>query len=215
MAKKHHPSIQVKWFADELPAREVYLPSFYIEKTEVTFQEYLWRNEKAPDISEQNQLGIINQFRWSLNGRLNSWKQPMTNITWFDAAKFCGRRGRRLPTSDEWEKAARGIDGRIFPWGNTFQKNRLNSLESSLLSSVSVGSFPKGSSPYGILDLAGNVWEWVADWKNFTAGEKDRKKLIRGGGWGYNQAFSRTANMGAANPNERHPTVGFRCAKDP
>ncbi len=214
MAKKHHPSIQAKWFADELPTRVVYLPSFYIEKTEVTFAEYLWRNTNPPNISEQSKLGIINQYRWSLNGRLTSWKQPMTNITWFAADKFCGRRGRRLPTSDEWEKAARGTDGRIFPWGNTFKKNRLNSLESRLLSSVSVGSYPNGSSPYGVLDIAGNVWEWVADWKNPSTGEKASQKLIRGGGWGYNRAFSRTANMGAADPNERHPTVGFRCAKD-
>jgi len=89
---------------------------------------------------------------------------PVRGVTWRDAAAFAAARGCRLATEAEWEKAARGSDGRIFPWGNDWQVGRCRAGPGAQSGPVTVGSFPAGASPYGCLDMAGNVWEWVADW---------------------------------------------------
>lgn len=215
MARRYHPYVRPEWFADERPAREAYLPAFYIDETEVSVARFLWKGGPPPNLSEQFQLPPRMIRGWSVKGEVPSWDIAVANVTWHDALAYCRGVGRRLPTADEWEKAARGTDGRVFPWGNRFESGRLNSYEAGLRGAALVGSHPGGASPYGALDMAGNVWEWVADWYDPPSRREDRRKVIRGGGWGYDGAFARAANLGAVWPGERHPALGFRCAKDP
>jgi formylglycine-generating enzyme required for sulfatase activity len=148
---------------------------------------------------------------------------PLVESTWDEASAYCAWRGARLPSEAEWEKAARGNDGRIYPWGDVFVGERANSCDQSCPYSQSnpvfddgywypapVGSYPAGASPYGILDLAGNVSEWVADWYDLAA---PTHKIVRGGSW-YDRAYRlRTSYRASWMPDRRDYAVGFRCAQ--
>ncbi|MFQ5915013.1 MAG: formylglycine-generating enzyme family protein [Nitrospinota bacterium] len=215
LARRYHPYVRPEWFADETPPQKVLLPAFYMDETEVSIATYLWKGNPPPDSSKRFELSPWTVRDGSVKGDASSWQIPVSNVSWKEAVSYCRRVGRRLPTSDEWEKAARGADGRIFPWGNRFDPARMNSYEAGLRRAVPVGGYPSGASPYGVLDMAGNVWEWVADWYDPPSRKEDRRKVIRGGGWGYGGAFARAANLGSVWPRERHPSLGFRCAKDP
>lgn len=135
---------------------------------------------------------------------------PVVEVSYADAEEYCKSVGKRVPTSLEWEKAARGTDGRIYPWGNTFDPKKANTLESNKNDTVAVGSFPGGKSPYGVMDISGNVWEWVDGWKS-----KDKMyRLVMGGSFFENEDKNTTFSTLSSIEDDVHTYIGFRCAKN-
>jgi formylglycine-generating enzyme required for sulfatase activity len=139
---------------------------------------------------------------------------PAMGVDWFRANAYCQWAGKRLPTEAEWEFAAQGQTNNIWPWGNQFLPKRANlhGEEDGYLLSAPVGSFPQGASPYGVLDMIGNVWEWVAN----PVSAKDAKKTayaVKGGGWTSSPESIKITTRHVAGPTLKNPTFGFRCAK--
>ncbi len=205
-------------FADELPQREVYLDAYWIDKNLVTVAEYRKfcqvTGRKMPEAPE-----------WG-------WKDhhPMVNVTWDDAVAYATWAGKRLPTEAEWEKAARGTDGRVYPWGNEWDASKCaNSVGPERLKSTQpVGSRPTGASPCGALDMAGNVYEWCADWegdkyyqsapaRNPAGPATGEARVLRGGSLSCgNPADFRCADRsGSIGPGNRNCCIGFRCVRGP
>lgn len=166
-------NIEVERLENEMPQREIYLSAFLIDKYPVTNAQYkkfiesggytqrtVWSDAGWQYILESNP-SENNGFEGVLRGEPDC---PVVNISWYEADAFARWAGKRLPTEAEWEKAARGADGRIYPWGNEFDKMRLNCAEAKIEKSTPVTKYPTGQSVYGCFDMAGNVWEWVSDW---------------------------------------------------
>jgi formylglycine-generating enzyme required for sulfatase activity len=206
---------------DEKPVRQIYLNAFYMDKFEVTVGQYA-RYLEATDMDEPPDWSIMNQPQ--------HLRRPVVNVSWEDAVNYCKWAGKRLPTEAEWEKAARGTDGRIYPWSNEaptrLHANYGRKDWDDHLALSPVGSFEAGKSPYGIYDMAGNAWEWVFDWygldyyknspeKNPIGPAKGEEKVVRGGSWLYVSDFLRSAHRFNAQPMNRHFGYGFRCAKTP
>jgi len=206
-------ALTVFGFDDEMPQTEVEVAPFYIDQTEVTNKEY----ERFVQAT-----GRSAPLTWP-GGKCPAGREryPVTNVTWHDAAAYAEWVGKRLPTESEWELAARGIDGREYPWGSVFAKDHANTKESGRKAPMAVGSLPTGASPYGCLDMVGNVSEWTGDVYAPYSGSrfKLRKgasghRVLRGGSWMDDLCFARAANRFDATADQRNPSWGFRCAKD-
>lgn len=202
---------------DEGPMRVVSLSSYYIDRYEVTNRRYAGCVES----------GRCRKGTEADNGNLNKARQPVLGVNWKDAEAFCRFRGRRLPTEAEWEKAARGSDGRLYPWGFIMDQRRANgsSKIDGFAFSSPVGSFPEGAGPYGVMDMAGNAKEWVADWYGADAyatqpardpkgPETGSAKVVRGGSWKNDQLNVRTTLRNPVPPDAANEYFGFRCAAD-
>lgn len=209
---------------DELPRHEVYLKGFFIDKYEVTtsrYKKFLDATGHSPPYDPR----FPDIYPWRDEGSVPEElaDHPVIYVNWYDADAYCRWTGKRLPTEEEWEKAARGIDARMWPWGNKYDKNKANVEDINAGGTLPVGSFSDGVSPYGVYNMAGNVVEWTASWYKAYPGSKLKRrtfgkkfKVIRGGGWLLpGNPYSRTTNRSYASlPKKRHRSIGFRCAKD-
>jgi formylglycine-generating enzyme required for sulfatase activity len=219
------------------PLHEVMLPAFKIGRYPVTNAQY----RRFVEISGR-------EWRSDEIGRSERSNCPAARMTWHDAMAFCewltdewrwqskiaANEIVRLPTGAEWEKAARGTDGRSFPWGSNWDKDKCNTSESGLGKTSTVGIYPTGASPYGCLDMAGNVWEWTSslwgkdlmepDFKypyrpddgreNLKAGD-EVLRVLRGGSWDLDQGLARCAYRIRINPTYRNDSIGFRVVVSP
>ncbi|WP_447975436.1 formylglycine-generating enzyme family protein [Nitrospira sp. Kam-Ns4a] len=213
----------------ELPQRRIWLDAFAIDRDEVSLGEFLaflQERGRPPADELQRLIWHVITVHSLPDYVLARW--PALYVTWAEADEFCRAKGKRLPTEAEWEKAARGADGRLFPWGSAPPQPGLAVFgqyhvhEIPLVASVNSGD--EGQSPYGVRHMAGNVAEWVQDWFGFdyysVIPERDppgptsgRYKGVRGGSWKSKPAMLRAATRNGAPPDQRAPTIGFRCAK--
>jgi len=239
-------------FGDENPARRITLDPFWLDKFEVTNAQFQQFADATGSKTDAEKLGWGFDFvngKWEqVNGI--SWRAPRAGVTladrqkfpvvlvsWHDASAYCAWAGKRLPSEAEWERTARGNDARAFPWGNIWDGSKLNfcdsncayswkeaSVNDGFAESAPVGNYPQAGSPFGAMDMAGNVWEWTADWfsveyyktmpaRNPTGPATGQLKILRGGAWSIDQTYARTTNRFTVVPEFRQQSVGFRCAQ--
>ncbi|HRI39976.1 MAG TPA: formylglycine-generating enzyme family protein, partial [Nitrospira sp.] len=207
----------------EQPQHEVYLDPFRIDRFEVSNVEYL-------------RFVLGTGADWPKFWRENPFHEkaalhPVINVSWHEADAFCRWAGKRLPTEAEWEKAARGGDGRIFPWGNEpagWIKSNIAHPGSKrgfkYPPLANINRYDKGASPYGVYQMAGNVSEWVSDWfdpeyyrhghdKNPQGPTTGELKVFRGGSWNEDPEVARSAGRNGGLPDRESYLTGFRCAK--
>lgn len=197
--------------SDEKPVHRVLVDAFWIDRTEVTnaqFARFVGAGGYAP------------RGDWRAEFIAGKDQHPVVNVTWHDAVAYCTWADKRLPTEAEWEYAARGLDERKYPWGNNFESSRGQFPART----ASVGSYPSGASPFGVLDLAGNVWEWTSSlYKPYpyssTDGREDPnvsgQRVVRGGSWNDFPMFLRSTFRLKDDPMIVHGYFGFRCALTP
>ncbi|MDY7040754.1 MAG: formylglycine-generating enzyme family protein [Chloroflexota bacterium] len=202
---------------DEAPAHEVDLPAFEIDKFEVINADFALFVEATNHQTDAEKMGLSRTWRDAAGGKDN---HPVVYASWNDAAAYCEWVGKRLPTEAEWEKAARGTDGRLYPWGDEYDPNKLNGKDSGIRGTTAVGSFADGASPYGVFDMGGNVWEWTADWYEAypDSGYQspyygEQFKVVRGGGWFETSDFLRATARNATSDTAANDDLGFRCAR--
>ena len=195
------------------PAHRVYLDAFAIQRTETTngtFQEYVTATGHTPLV-------------WRDGSPPGASDKPVAGVLWREAQAYCNWAGMRLPSEAEWEKAARGTDQRAYPWGDNWDPQRANTAQSHKGGPVPVGSYPDGASPYGALDMAGNLVEWVADYFdplyynyspewNPTGPTKVLDHGLRGGSWDSPPEQATTYFRDSSHRATANLRVGFRCA---
>ncbi|PDV98649.1 formylglycine-generating enzyme family protein [Candidatus Viridilinea mediisalina] len=224
-------------YSDEKPQHPLTLPDYWIGRTPITNAQFrpfvegdgytnraywtdvgwAWREDKK-----------VNQPDYWANAEWNGDDYPVVGVSWFEAVAYCRwlsvQTGHefRLPCEAEWEKAARGPDGRIWPWGNTWEAGRCNSKDAGIGKTTPVGHYPNGASPYGILDMAGNVYEWCAtklgkgypyrledEWAAAYV-EEDTSRRLRGGSFWREAKYVRGAYRDSSNPRYRSRNDGMR-----
>ena len=204
------PDRHILTYIAERPVSDITLTAFYLDKLEVTHAQYAdflqsagtrdqWDHENQPDNIDHNQRHITDDMREA--------NKPATGLNWFDAYAYCSWADKRLPSEAEWEASARGNSTFTWPWGNEFLPQHANTFgeKDGHLSVAPVASLPNGASPYGVMDMAGNVWEWVKT-------EKSDLRVVKGGGWTSYKNQSKISFRNAVDPKLKNPTFGFRCA---
>ena len=208
------------WFEVETRQR-LDLPAYRIDRHLVTNADYARfvadTGHRAPFVGESVWRGYrlvhgyarVLKFLWR-DGRPPAGREqhPVVLVSHADAAAYCAWRGVRLPSEAEWEKAARGTDGRYFPWGDTFDAERLNSEDGGPFDTVPVGQYPDGQSPYGVLDMAGQVFEWTST----LLRKEPPRYVVKGGSWDDFPGVTRSAARHGRPPALKHILIGFRCA---
>ena len=219
--------------ADERPAHWVELPAFSIDKTPVTnaqFAEFLHavgtvngRGERLFDFDDNDARIHKRGEKWVADGGFEN--HPVMEVSWPGARDYCAWVGKRLPTEVEWEKSARGTDGRKYPWGNSPPDKSKAQFNAGYNQTAPVDSFPKGASPYGVLDMSGNAWEWVSSaYLPYPYNPKDGREDLtpgpvrgtRGGGHDSPVEELTTTQRGrnlSRNFRSGHHNIGFRCAR--
>lgn len=219
--------------ADERPAHQLHLPAFFIDRLPVTntqFAEFLnatgthnRSGERLYDFDDSDARIHRRGAQWPADQEY--FNHPVVESTWAGARDYCGWRGKRLPTEAEWEKAARGTDSRKYPWGNSAPDRTRAQFGAGFNETAPAGAFPAGASPYGVLGMAGNTWEWVSSAYlpypyRATDGREDSQagpvRGTRGGGHDSPAAEITSTQRGrglSRNPAAGHHNIGFRCAK--
>jgi formylglycine-generating enzyme len=205
---------------DERPRRTLVLGAFAIDRYEVTNFQY----QQFVDATGHRKSGPPARYAKNMSKMLNI-NQPVVYVSWEDAETYCHWKGKRLPTEAEWEKAMRGSDGRLWPWGNVEQPNGANwaRVQDGHEVSAIVGTFQTDKSPYGVMDGAGNVMEWVDDWyaeryfeeapeQNPQSPDHGVFRVLRGGGYTTTGTDIRITSRSKMVPDFRDETIGFRCA---
>jgi formylglycine-generating enzyme required for sulfatase activity len=205
------PSVDQDALDDEQPQHTLSLPDYYLAKTPVTNAQYA-------------------AFEQATYGQPNHWEggqedHPVVYVSWDDAVAYCRwlsevtGRPYRLPSEAEWEKGARGTDGRIWPWGNQWDAKRCNTGESDKGDTTPVGAYPQGASPYGLLDMAGNVCEWTRSfYRSYPYDPDDGRedleavgaRVLRGGSWHLDRDVARCVGRGWHDPDYSDDFIGFR-----
>jgi formylglycine-generating enzyme required for sulfatase activity/tRNA A-37 threonylcarbamoyl transferase component Bud32 len=240
---KYYGNCEWGLFEGEQPAHDVMLDAFWIDQTEVTNAQFAaFLNDQGNQTGEAIRLDLANED-WLIQQSGSEFQpksgyadHPVIGISWSGAAAYCKWAGARLPTEAEWEYAARGPERYTFPWGETFDGTRLNFCDANCdqtwgvsehddgyKETAPVGSFRSGVSWCGALDMAGNVWEWVADWygdypaglqMNPTGPGNGDSRVLRGGSWFNSPHIVRSAYRPRFAAGYAHTSIGFRCARD-
>jgi len=210
----------VRALEDEHPVHRVWIDTFSIDLYEVAtsqYAEFLAVTQRLPP------------WQWDKVDLSQLGDRPVIGVDWLDAVAYCRWKGKRLPTEAEWEKSARGTDGRFYPWGNQLPQEGLANFALGARFSygqvlMPVQSYEQGKSPYGLYHMAGNVWEWVQDWyatnyyeisleRNPQGPKEGQFKVLRGGSWSDLPKYLLTYGRFKLPPDTRNSYTGFRCAK--
>jgi formylglycine-generating enzyme required for sulfatase activity len=215
---------------DERPQHTVHLDGFWIDRYEVTNAQY-----QECVTAGACPAPLICEFGTPTYGDGTKLDHPVVCVSWIEAVAYCQWAGARLPTEAEWEKAARGNHGQRYPWGDSLRATSLNlcdrncerehrvgETDDGYARTAPVGHYPEGASPYGAQDMAGNVWEWVADWydadyyavaiyENPSGTESGTARVSRGGSWDNDWHGVRATCRNWDPPRVRGDTIGFRC----
>jgi formylglycine-generating enzyme required for sulfatase activity len=221
---------------EETPQRTLFVSAFEIDRLPVTWADF----ERFREAGGYGERGHWSEEGWSFVerekadrprfhgdaawGHVTGATQPVCGVSFWEAEAFARFAAKRLPTEAEWEKAARGTDGRTYPWGDEWEPGRCSVRGGAQRAAPAVGSFPLGVSPYGAFDMVGGVWEWCQDWFALgyyqVAPDRDppgpptgTQRVARGGAWSAPPLLNRTANRNAWKPSARFSNLGFRCVR--
>ena len=227
--------------ADEQPVHQIYLDDFYIDRFEVNNDQYasflndIDRNadeegHQLIDVRDSDAQILYNDAGYTAVS--GTEQRPVAEVSWYGARAYCTWAGMQLPTEAMWEKAARGTDGRIYPWGDSIDRSRANygkegccrgDASDGFFDSAPVGSYQRGVSPYGAYDMGGNVWEWVVDWYGEDYYEQSPprdpqgpdtgiSRVLRGGSLSSDPYRLRAPDRSGLPPSASYVIIGFRCA---